>query len=155
MAFFNEGFWACIGAIIGGLTTYLVSKETIKMELDKMKISFLIEKLRTLESIKKNYQLDFTQTVDAESETKIINDFEFFSKVYHDLAHYFINSVYLKEVSNEYENIISETENKNNENNNNSIIIYFYRDFNIKMHKLINYELKQTTSEIKKMTTKK
>ena len=117
----NEGFWACVGALIGaaigGYTTYMVSNKTIKLELKKINISFLIDKLRKLESIKKNYDIDYSQTINSENTQKIINDFEFLSKVFNDLSHYFINSNIYQQVSKIYENILIESENEYNDNN--------------------------------------
>ena len=46
LGFFSEGFWACvgalIGAIIGGAISYIISNQTRKTELQKQKTEYLL-----------------------------------------------------------------------------------------------------------------
>lgn len=51
----SEGFWVCFGAIIGAtvgaITTYIVSKQTSKLEVKKQRIEYLNLKRGRLEEI--------------------------------------------------------------------------------------------------------
>jgi len=156
MNFISDGFWACsgalIGAAIGGFTTYTIAKKTIKLELQKINISFLIEKLRKLESIKNNYDINYPQAIGSENTKRIIDDYDFLSKTFNDLSHYFFTSIYYAEVLKEYENILLEAENEIIDANSELKTSYFYKGFNLKMDALIKGELKQTISEIKQLT---
>lgn len=152
----NEGVWTCIGALlgatIGGFTTYVITIKTIKLELKKINIIFLIDKLKKLESIKNNYTVNSYQTIDSKNEKDIINNFEILSKIYNDLSHYLINSIYFEEVAKEYEKILLESGSEIEDANSSLRGTYLYRDFNLKMDNLIKNELKHTITEIKQIT---
>lgn len=88
----TEGFWTCMGALIGatigGFITLTVSKKTIKIELNKIKMSFLVDKLRKLESIK-DFNIKYIQEINQYNEQQVIDDNNYLMKVFENLAHYF------------------------------------------------------------------
>lgn len=66
---FSEGFWACIGAIIGasvgGIATFIVSKKTVTLEIQKEKIRSLDFKIQNLSALKSSLKL-YTTELDFE-----------------------------------------------------------------------------------------
>lgn len=57
----SEGFWACLGAIIGGgigaTTSYFITKRMVNLELKKLSIQHLNQKRYYLEIAKRNLPL--------------------------------------------------------------------------------------------------
>ena len=45
----SEGFWACVGALIGAISTYFITMRTYKVEVKKQKAIFLQEKQKAIQ----------------------------------------------------------------------------------------------------------
>lgn len=154
----SKGFWACvgtlIGALIGGVTSFLISKQTLKLELHKFRLPILLDRLKTLELIKTQYDVDYHNAIDADIANKIRNDYDYLYKKFLHLNHYFIDSSQYLEIKEDYKIISFELEKEIKEERTNDLLTVYQRDFNYKMDKLLTAELVSLQNEISKMYNK-
>lgn len=144
---------ALLGTIIGGLISYFTSerssKRNIELEMNKMKVSYLMSKFDHLKNIIKEYHMDYIGDAEAD-EQAVYDDYNTISRLYTE------NIFYLSDaMEDKYLDIIEDIKRSHNDNSieHNPIeTLYMSRDFNVEVDKLFRDELSKTRKELESLT---
>lgn len=131
-----------IGGCISAFVSYLISKQGIDLELKRMKISFLSEKISILESELKRIadsKVTDLQKDDISMYNYTEDTFGTCSKALRSYSHYFDYCEYEK-LRIEHDRIVLLYD---DENTNEDLLMDMMDEFNIRMEKIIREELRK------------
>lgn len=142
------GLIALAGVLVASLISYKIAKQTQKLELVKLGMSYYVEKMKKLESIRANYNIDYASNINGDEIHQIVADYNFLSKQFKYFEYYFSKSKHYEIVKNKYDCIV---DSMNDENSPSDLCYHLYKEFNCLVDDLINTELHTTNDKIMKI----